>query len=110
MPKTASSRSEALKARRERARGSPYPCKTLEDATNLDAITSGKSNEDSKYEPKPKIEAEGKSILSLFLFHILTFSRHSAGQPFFPPCAGCVPRSRRRYGHESAKGALRLGR
>ncbi len=79
MPKTASSRSKASKARRERARGSLYPCKTLEDATNLDAIISGKSNEDSKYEPKPEIEAKGELILSLFLFYILTFPRHSAG-------------------------------
>ena len=79
MPKTASSRSEALKARRERARGLPYPRKTLEDAANLNAIISSKSDEDSKYEPKPEIEAKGKSILSLFLFYILTFPRHSAG-------------------------------
>ena len=64
MPKTASSRSKASKARRERARGSPYPRKALEDATNLDAIISSKSDEDSKYEPKPEIKAKGKSIFS----------------------------------------------
>ena len=64
MPKTASSRSKALKARRERARGLLYPCKALEDAANLDAIIGSKSNEDSKYEPKPKIKAKGESIFS----------------------------------------------
>ncbi len=64
MPKTVTSRSKALKARRERARGSLYPYKTLENATNLDAITSSKSNKDSKYKPKPKIKAKGKLIFS----------------------------------------------
>ena len=53
MPKTAASRSKASKARRERARGSPYPRKALEDAADLDAIISSRSNED--YKPKSKL-------------------------------------------------------
>ena len=62
MPKIASSRSEASKARRTRARALPYNCKTLEDAANLTTITSSESNKD--FEPKPKFE--GKLILSSF--------------------------------------------
>ena len=60
MPKIASSRSEASEARRARARASPYGCKTLDHAANLNAISSSKSNED--FEPKPKFE--GKLIFS----------------------------------------------
>ena len=60
MPKIASSRSKASEAYRTRARASPYSRKTLEDAANLNAISSSESNED--FEPKFK----GKLIFSSF--------------------------------------------
>ena len=88
MAKLASSRSKALKARRERARGLPYPRKTLEDAADLNAIISSKSNEDSKYEPKPKIEAEGKSIFSSSYLTYWHFPDILPANCFFPLALG----------------------
>ena len=68
MPKTASSRSKASEARRTRARALLYSRETLDYAANLNAISSSKSNKDSKYKPKPKIKAKGKSIFSSSYF------------------------------------------